>query len=231
MSCFDRPELLVKTLESIKSNDNYKDWLLVICIDPGSFDLFGTINATCGDWNRCVFLNPVRLGVEVNSFLVQHIAYQMGSEFNIYTDSDVVFSQDALALADWFRANTSIDRMKTILCFRRAIEDITKPDVVGNNNGGLLGTGFAYHRCLWTNEEGKFSIQVGWFYDRPDLNGYSWDWRLERYLITLGICQVRPYVNRSQTIGLYGQRSNGDFNPALHSDCFGGKVGKFTYEV
>lgn len=205
----DRIDTLSRCLASIQAAIGHEEWMLVFSCEPNQrvLDLIAGIS-----WcQKMVSRNACKMGCWPNTFLAANFAMQLGSEFNLYLEDDIVISRDTLILADQFRRTNH-----KVLALRRPEANLTnEPNTARVFSGGLFGDGFAWRKDLWP------VIRSLWF--QPSDTGFSmWDWSMEHGLRNQCIQQVRPCLNRSQNIGLVGTHQRG-FDPNRHSACYAGE--------
>ena len=97
----NRPGYLRQLLDSLRRNnvDGYD--LLYCAVEPGCPEVLDVCKAI--DFIPThVHLNAERLGVRENPYQALRAVFDMGSDFNVYLEDDLLVSPDALDLANWY---------------------------------------------------------------------------------------------------------------------------------
>lgn len=212
----NRPQCLSKALKSIGDCVGHENWLLIMQCEPA---------AQLPDFLPCrsvIRTNKNQLGCRLNTLMAVRAAYEAGSDWNLYTEDDVILSEDALTLCDAFAQ----EGREGVLVLRRwhETQDANAPESVRLAHHGLLGNGFFYHRSLVP------FLERWWLRDDPRMGGAMWDWSVAFGMDEERICQWRPMVNRSQNIGSKGTHSTSAADPNHFGECYKGKpVSKFVF--
>lgn len=219
-----RFDYLTSTLESLRVQPEIEGFELVFSLEPELPKVASYIHEIT--WAKTfIATNPIRRGLRINSFLALDTAIRLGSDWNLYTDDDMVFSPDALRLANAF---IDRNRQDEWLVMRRHKEDVSVPHVVRSTGAhdGLLGQGFCFHKSR------SQELERWWFHSRTPWEEFGWDYAIHAMILDSYQRMWRPMVNRSQHIGICGfhtSAANYD-NPGLSSPCYTGRVGEFVFD-
>lgn len=115
LACYNRPQVLRETLDSIKEQmANLADYKLYINCEPGNnevIDIIKNIDFIETD----IVINSKQLGLNANTFAHISRAFEK-SDFNLYLEDDIVLSPDALNLFEWYMEQDLTDIAMMALC-------------------------------------------------------------------------------------------------------------------
>lgn len=192
-----RPEYLAKVLDSLKANSNLQDYKLFLGIEPGDdtvVDICKSIDFMDVDFH----LNVVKLGVRNNPYMTLTRAFNAGSDFNVYLESDVVVSPDMTKLTDWYLKQDHTDIMSLNLWysnneqFFKESQFEGESDIVKSKNFNALG--LAITKTQWEQY-----LKNTWM-----LHKSGWDHSFIEKLKNEKLYTLTPKLSRSHHIGRDG---------------------------
>lgn len=166
--------------------------------------------------------NKEKKGCRANTHAAVQFAHDLGSDFNVYVEDDIIVSRDALTLADAFHDS----RESGVLVMRRwhTTQELDKPDIVKPDFHGLLGNGFAWNRDMHSFLTGH------WFVNTPKLP--MWDWSVDAGLANARVLCWRPMVNRTTSIGVHGTHCTNSLDQNLFGPMYEGEpVTQFKFQL
>lgn len=188
MPVFRRPHYMALALESI-GRCKPKGYRMYIGVEPGCPE---TLDLARGvKFMECVVIeNKTVLGVGMNVKALLDRAFADGSTYNVHTEEDVVFSPDALDLADWYE---SIKDSYACMGLVNYFSDPSRPlDVVDTHYFTPLGWCVKYRQ--WRD-----LISVDWLHDEK-----GFDYSVADNISKSGARTLHPALSRSNHIGKYG---------------------------
>ena len=207
----DRPQYLIRLLESLVKND-LTGWDIYAAIEPTPVvsEQIALLQKYLPDCHTII--NKHILGVTLNPFnILSRVFNQEGSEVNIYLEEDLIVSPDICQMADWY---ASIEDESACLCFcnigKVEIDHINSnlPHsclFYGNEamtlSGG--GRGFSALGVVIKRSDWKQDFEENWFHPR------GWDWSIHEHLVRVDKKILLPYKTRSDHIGDWGVHVKG----------------------
>ena len=190
IAAYRRPEYLQEVLRSLEKALEYcpefKPDHIILGIDKG-----GDLEVEKNDSPIEIIRWPEHLGVnEHPRRLLQYAFMELGSDFNLHLEDDIVLSPDALRLAMWFQ-RTPNDAMT--LSLYGASKDFSEPNKL-RHRSDFGAWGWATSRAAWLRLLAPY-----WNYKR-DLP-IGWDWSISKLMAEKGLRAMEPVLSRVRNIG------------------------------
>lgn len=208
----DRPEYLIRLLESLVKND-LTGWDIYAAIEPTpvaseQIRLLQEFLPSCH-----TIINEQKLGVTHNPLeILKRVFDQENSQLNIYLEEDLIVSPDICQMADWY-ASIQDDSICLCLCNigKVEIDDINSnlPHsclFYANERMTLSGGGYGFSPLGFVTNQNNWNqhFKPNWLKDK---NG--WDWSVVGYVVREGKRVLLPYKTRSDHIGDWGVHVKG----------------------
>jgi hypothetical protein len=199
----DRPEYLVKFLETLVRND-LDGWHIVVGLEPSSrkseqLELIARYIPQAE-----VIQNEKKLGVRINPLsLLKYVFETLESEVNLYLEEDIIVSPDITTLADWY---IELEEDTLCLCYNNI--GISYQDLK-NSNAAIIypnpqctrtgqGNGFSAYGLVVKREKFLEHMEPYWSHKS------GWDWGVWYHIQDTGQQVLIPYQTRSDHIGERG---------------------------
>jgi hypothetical protein len=191
MTICNRPEYLRQTLDALKQNDLSHFDKLYFGIEPGNKEV-ENICRSVNFIDTHVHVNPKKLGVRNNPYLLLKRVFKHGSKFNLYLEDDMLISPDATKLSLWYEQLENINEYVCLTLFRK---DYDTKDYEGiTTSSAFSALGFAINNYQWINY-----FAGNWFIDPR-----GWDWSIRQYIDRSKKKVITPNMSRSLHIGREG---------------------------
>lgn len=205
MICYKRPGYMKQALDALAKNDfTGYDGVHIFAEPVGSLEMYNLLHGYSLPVPIHIHHNPVRLGTDLNGFTALcYVFDQLGADFNVHIEEDVVVSPDALKMALNYAA---LPNKHSVMCLCLHNHGGAKPD--GNNVRDLAyADGFSPYGWAATRYNWKHWLKPHWFSNRwaAEGGGYGWDWSVN-YAVskTHEACVMVPIVSRANTVGEFG---------------------------
>jgi len=196
LSCYNRPKILRKILDSLKEQMvDLTDYKLYINCEPTNNEVINIVK-NINFIETDIVINDKHLGLNANNFAPINRAFTK-ADFNLYWEDDVVLSPDALNLFEWYIGQDLTNIASMVLC---NIED--KSSELDEN---LLYKVIRF--CGWgfviSNNQFEKYFKPVWFSTDTEYN--YWDKSSSHYIRTFkDIYNIMPQLSRATTIGRIG---------------------------
>ena len=198
LSCYERPEILVQSLNSLKNQTaDLSQYTLYINCEPGNKEVIDIIKKV--DFIRTsIVFNDKKLGINGNTYAPIKRAFEK-SDYCIYWEDDIILCPDALDMAEWY---TGVDKSSiSAMCLCNLWD---KSEALDENlvykSRRFCGWGFVVSKSQFE----KY-FEPAWFTGQG-----CWDTSSARHIRTFaGIYNIVPQLSRSTNIGKFGTHKNG----------------------
>ena len=203
MTVCRRPEYLIEVLDTLKAAkpEGYK---LFLGIEPDNQevrDICKNIDFMETDY----FVNDRVLGVRENPFKTQERAFNAGSEFNIYLESDVVVSPDVVRMSEWYRQLPNRDDFLCMNLWCPESEEISE-ELRRHKRFSALGIAVSKHQ--WER----------WFHPTWMTHQNGWDYSFIKLLTdNPELYSLTPKMSRTHHIGRFG---GAHYNAPAHDHIY-----------
>lgn len=191
----NRPKYLSGILDCLRQQANLSDWHVVVSVEPGPYEVRQLIK-DCG-FSVQLIDRVEQLGVLENPYrTLQYVFEQLGSEYNLYLEEDIIISPDVTSMADWYVNQVLDDVLSLNLCCDSIHRGMTNdPNVVWKTPSFFSPLGMVITDEQWYahfNEQWHRSIK-------------GWDWSIHKYLrAKKNLYTMRPECTRSKHVGKHG---------------------------
>lgn len=218
LTAYNRPDNLKQLLASLaKQNVLFHDYLLVIHIEPGNQEVIEMCREIDFVTTEIV-INDQVLGIKQNTFNAISHAFSFNPDYNIYLEDDLVLSQDALNLAQWFYEQDDV-------------EDYALLSLTNLNHGkDYCNVNRIDKPIMWgfvmTPKQFKKYAEPNW------LNAAMWDYNVAYAIIDSGIQCLQPEISRCTNTGDYGTHLHGGLLEQIQKDqTFNETVQSYRYKI
>ena len=222
----NRPNSLKRMLSSLSKN-NTDGYVLYIQVEPGNNGVL-RIASRIDFMPTRVFENKVRLGVQDNPFELLFAVFEtFAADEVVYLEDDLILSQDALSMANWFFDSEYSKYTECICsCFFRSESNLQLLPAMHSHFGSeklikamaRFGDGtrtgetcFTPHGIALTFDSWMKNFKLAWYSHR-----WGWDFGVRTMIANRDLYFLSPLVSRSANIGGAGERSN----PIVHDRKF-----------
>lgn len=196
LTATNRPDGLRQTLDSLAKNAHLDEYVLFCAVEPVQTAAGQEVRKICQEidfMKKSVVLNPRILGVKDNPFAIQKRVFDIGSEFNIYLEDDVVLSPDAIELCEWYRQRPDLHTGMCLNLYNPDESDASRPVEV------VKGKRFSSLNYATTRDQWRKHFEPNWYKNR-----LGWDYSIVDTLNQPGMFNTMPALSRSHHIGLEG---------------------------
>lgn len=213
-TAYDRPNYLLRALETWGYVRGLKDWDIVARIEPGLYadqiyDIFEGFWAGSRHPNFQIITNPTRLGVLHHPWAGFTELFEQDYDFVVRAEDDLRVSDDILEYFTWAAAKFEHDdRVASIHGFMRE----------GSGTPEEVEVQPRFDPLIWGTWRRTWESLIGptWDHDYSTYNGApgiqsGWDWNLNtRIYPGHGLGGVFPRLSRVDNIGVHGTHSTPD---------------------
>jgi glycosyltransferase involved in cell wall biosynthesis len=209
IAAHNRPRLLRRLLNSLRGQlVPLDEWQLFIRIDAGG-DKFDAVKEVAGTVDFApfrVFWPGANVGINRNTYWLMHHAFDnMGADYNVYLEDDLLLSSDAFNLVEWYIAHADeIGRDVGDVgayCLCRLHSDGDPSEVFLSR--ALVGWGFVMGRHQWQRYGAPAWCKAMEPTDTPKM----WDNLLANYIRACGadVYNAFPALSRVTNTGRQGE--------------------------
>lgn len=192
-----RLEFLTQFIECLKKVNKRDEYVLYIAVEPTTkevYDLIDSINFM----EKKVIYNSKVLGVFNNPYNLLSTVFNDGSDYNIYLEEDLIFSQDITDLSEWFVKNLDDHEYSHFSTYMHMSQAKWKcPDIryIRERKDLVFSPlGFVLTKYQWNTH-----FKPNWY-----INNKGWDFSILQYIKSNSLKNVEPHVSRTKHIGHYG---------------------------
>lgn len=233
---YNRPHYFKKMLFSLIQND-LNEWRIFFSIDPSEYSdiMVNLIKETIADkTNYQVKINAEKMGIEKNTYSSLQLAFDAGSELNIYLEEDLMISPDVTRLADWYYGQDHEQIMCLNLLYGACggvsliSKDIPR-DIVKtkqfNSYGFVLTSSqwLTYFKPYWFDYSHGFTNKDG----NPML---GWDWAVFKHNLKedRNLFVLQPVLARANHIGREGIFCKPEFYEKTFANL---QISNYSHEI
>lgn len=190
----NRPEYLKKFLDTLRKCHYINEYELIIGLEPICME----------SWRICksidfiptkIIYNEKKLGVKENPYRLLNHIFQF-SEFNIYLEEDIILSEDAISICEWYWNSKLYNEFVCLNLHNYwSLDPNANPKKVKIiPPEDFIAFGWAMDKLQWNNTFSK------WWY----LTGRGWDWVIRTCLSQNKKTIIAPEFSRCNHIGEFG---------------------------
>jgi len=191
-----RSEFLIPFVESLKKVNNKEDYVFYASVEPTT-DYIHDILDSIDFIDKKIIYNKEKLGVYNNPYHLLKRVFDEGSEYNIYLEEDLIFSQDITDLSDWMVNNFNDHNYSHYSTYNHCLRSMWKYnnyDCVRERQSVFSPLGFTLTKYQW-----KTHFCPNWY-----INSSGWDFSILQYIKSNELKHIEPYISRTKHIGHYG---------------------------
>lgn len=205
---FNRPEYLRAALDSWIETDLSLVQNISFQVEPSDrrteiIDIICSFGRRLTGHAPLVVLNPVRLGVSVNPWVLFEREFQAAT-FVVLAEDDFIVSSDALDFLCWaaeeYRTRSHI------------LAACCKSDASPGGLATLVKATTHFTGNIWGTWRGRWLdvLRDTWDFNMSSGPPHGWDWNIGRILAKSGLKCVIPGLSRSRHIGVFGTHTTPD---------------------
>jgi hypothetical protein len=203
VTAYRRPDLFRQLLLSLLANA-LRGWRLHIQVDPSPFcgQFLSIASELLAHCDHVITVNPRRLGVRENPFVLLDRVFSQGSPVNIYLEEDLLVGPDVTNLALWYEKNHRPSWLCLSLlggtCGSSGLISAPEHPSLLYCSKAFNSIGFIARRNEWQNH-----FRVQWKSEEFACNHRGepktgWDWSIFGHLLrTEGLQSVQPVAARA----------------------------------
>lgn len=202
MTAYNRPDYLDQTLQyltkAIANTGNASAWSIFISIDP-SINTAAILDV-CSRYKVFYVVNKHRKDHRLNQHDAIQLAFDYGSIFNVHFDDDLMISEDALLLAEYYYSTYQHSPLTfgSYCLFNYNSTPDSPPEKL------LLGKSFTGLGWCVFKDNWESIFHPNWMnddYSIKNFNHFGWDWQMSGYYKEKGISEIYPALSRTNHAG------------------------------